>query len=150
MIIRDIQDFILVIPSRGKIISLDFGTKKIGIAISSDEQSMALPIATVRCNIDAVIDIVNSHNPCAIVIGMPFNMDGSEGAQAQMVTQFADKLSIMQLPIFLQDERMTSRAASSLLKSYHVKRIERDKIDDQVAACFILDTVLDLVRRFRK
>ncbi len=146
MITDKIQDFIIAIPKVGKIMSIDFGTKRIGLAISTVEQSMSMPLNTITSGIDGVLKCIAQHDPCGVVIGMPLNMDGTKGAQWEMVQKFAEKIASANIPILLQDERLTSRAAHSLLRQHNFKRSKRDAMDDAVAACLILDTALDLIR----
>lgn len=143
MITYNIQDFILTIPQIGKILAIDFGTKKLGIAVSNHERTMSLPLSVISANMNALTDMIKSQNPSAIVIGMPVNMDGSASSSTDMVNKFADQLfALTGLTILLQDERLTSRAATQLLKDAGMKRRVRDAVDDCIAACMILDTVL--------
>lgn len=143
MITYNIQDFFSTIPKNGKIISIDFGTKKLGIAVSNDERTMSLPLSVISANFNNLLDIIKLQNPSAMVIGMPVNMDGSASTSTEMVNNFAKQLfTATNLTILLQDERLTSKAATQLLKEAGVKRRVRDAVDDCIAACMILDTVL--------
>ncbi len=151
MITLNIQDFLLSLPPMGRILCIDFGTKKLGIATSNDERTMALPLAVIKPSTQNIESLLKQHISCGIVIGLPINMDGSAGVQVDQVQKFAEYIErSFNLPIFLQDERLTSRAASGILKGFGIKRSERDKIDDQLAASLILETVIDLMRKVRE
>ncbi|MES2214575.1 MAG: Holliday junction resolvase RuvX [Pseudomonadota bacterium] len=143
MITADIQVFYIAIEKQGPIIGMDFGTKKLGVAMTNKELTFAMPLFVMEPNIPELKLAIERHKPRGIVLGMPINMDGSHGSQTQIVQKFAEKLSVaFELPIFLQDERLTSRAASNSLKIFGFKRKERDKIDDQVAACMLLESAI--------
>ena len=123
--------------------AIDYGTKKLGLAISDPSRKMAVPLTIIDSEIQKLQSTILHHKPVGIVIGLPINMDGTAGAQADLVRKFAQKISgRFELPIFLQDERLTTKAASNALKMLGLNRKQRDSRDDQVAACMILDTVI--------
>ncbi len=143
MITTNIQEFCLVLPATGVIMAIDYGTKKLGIAISDHSRVMSLPIAIVETDIKNLDSLVQQHKVVGVAIGLPINMDGTSGAQAELVEKFAQRVfTRLELPIFLQDERLTTKAASNALKILGLNRKQRDSRDDQVAASMILDTVL--------
>lgn len=148
MITSDIQEFCRLLKNSSPILSIDFGTKKLGIAVSTPNLAMSIIIGIIEAELNLLKPILEQYKPCAIVIGLPVNMDGSPSTQSAIVEKFATKLyNTFALPIFLQDERLTSRAASNLLKELGLSRKERDKRDDGVAASIILDTALDSINR---
>lgn len=153
MIILDLQLFYQNTPKARPILAIDYGQKKLGIAISDLNWTLAMPIATEKIiannHISIVLAYIQKYNPAAIVIGLPVNMNASFSPQTEIVQKFAAKLEgniPLELNIFLQDERLTSKGADSLLKMGGLNRKERNAIDDGVAASLILDSVL---KRFR-
>jgi putative Holliday junction resolvase len=146
MITSDVQEFCLKLHAITPILAIDFGQKKLGIAVTNSGRSMALPVAILPCSLHHLDPIINQYKPCGIVIGLPVNMDGSMGSQVELTHKFAlNILKRFNLPILLQDERLTSRAASNALKTLGLNRKQRDARDDQVAACMILETVLQKI-----
>lgn len=151
MITSDIQEFSRLLKAKSPILALDFGTKKIGVAVSTPERTMSIPISVIGTEIKDILPTIERYKPCAIVIGMPINMNGSAAESSNLVYNFAKTIyDAFSLPIFLQDERLTSKAATSLLKSAGMSRKDRDKIDDKIAASMILDTVLETIKTLTK
>ncbi|MCP5369958.1 MAG: Holliday junction resolvase RuvX [Rickettsiaceae bacterium] len=148
MIIQTLKEFCQILACGKRLIAIDYGSKKLGIAISDPGLNMALPMKEINETNDQqkivqILTIFKTNLVSAIVIGLPINMDGSFSVQTEVVLKFADKLAVKtNLPIFLQDERLTTRAADNLLKIGGLKRKERNARDDSVAACLILHTVL--------
>jgi putative Holliday junction resolvase len=143
MITSSVQVFCTAIKKQGPIVGIDFGIKKFGIAISNQELTFALPLFVLKANIREIKPTIDRYRPTGIVLGIPINMDGSVGAQALLVQKFASKvMDAFGLPILLQDERLTTRAATNSLKSFGLKRKERDKVDDTVAACLLLESAM--------
>jgi len=103
---------------------------------------------TIGKSVDRIIDFIVKNNICAIVVGLPVNMDGTSSSQAKIVTSFVNKLAKeTNLPIYLQDERLTSRAADNMLKNMGLNRRQRNERDDMAAASLILETVLESVKK---
>lgn len=148
MIIETIQEFCTFFKERQPLISIDYGQKKIGLAISTPDHKMSLPLQLLlgdseKKKLNQIAEITKAKNACAIVLGLPLNMDGTKSEQTLIIEKFAEKLEKRtNLPIFLQDERLTSRAADNLLKSFGVKRKVRNTNDDLTAASLILETTL--------
>jgi putative Holliday junction resolvase len=148
MIIHTLQEFCKFFQSNKPILSLDYGTKKIGVAISTPDHKMALPFTILagdseKKKLHSITTLLQEKNICAIIIGLPINMDGTKSEQTMLTEKFAEKLEKRtNLPIFLQDERLTSKAANNLLKSFGLKRKDRNDQDDLAAASLILETVL--------
>lgn len=153
MIISTLQEFYPFLKRGRPIIAIDYGQKKLGIAISNREHNFALPLKTINeideeKKIKALQQLVNDHSICAIVIGLPINLKGEITSQTEIVKTFANKLSnILNLPIYLQDERLTSRAADNMLKSIGMKRKERNTKDDLIAASLILESTLGSINK---
>lgn len=152
MITTSLQEFCKYFKPNAPIIAIDMGEKKVGFAMTDMSRVMAMPMEVLRFDCDKqkishISSLIAKHKPCAIVIGLPLNMDGTDSDQTVKVRAFAEKLSMKSdLPIYMQDERMTSSAANSLLKSIGMSRKDRHQMDDQVAACLILESVLDNLR----
>ncbi|MDR0296397.1 MAG: Holliday junction resolvase RuvX [Rickettsia sp.] len=153
MIIATLQEFFQLLQANKPIIAIDYGTRKTGIAISNQEQTIAMPLKTIYETIEenkikSILDLVATYSICGIVVGLPISMNGQSSEQTIIVLKFSTKLSfVTNLPIYLQDERFTSLAANNLLKSLRIKRRERNQKDDSVAASMILETTLDSIKK---
>jgi putative holliday junction resolvase len=135
---------------RGKTIAgLDLGTKTIGFAVSDLGWSLAVPKLTITRSkftkdMDALMRAVQKFEVGAFVIGLPVNMDGSEGPRAQATRAFVrNALRITPLLFVLQDERLSTVAAERALIGMDVSRAKRDERIDAAAAAFILQGALD-------
>ncbi|MDF2965555.1 MAG: hypothetical protein K0Q51_943 [Rickettsiaceae bacterium] len=153
MIIANLQDFSKKVNRPCRLLAIDYGKKKLGIAVSNPEQTMALPIRQLieerlEVRLKELAAIIKEFDVKGLVIGLPLNMDGSSSEQSEIVEKFALNLAEnLHLPIFLQDERLTSKAASNALKTAGFNRKERDSMDDQIAASMILETTLTRLSR---
>jgi putative Holliday junction resolvase len=153
MIITSLQEFYSFFQPNKPVLAIDYGGKKIGIAISSPDHFMAMPHSIILASkepekLEKIARIASQNNICALVIGLPVHMDGTHSDQTKTVINFAEKLSKKtNLPIYLQDERLTSRAADSLLKTMGLNRKQRNERDDMAAASLILETTLESVKR---
>lgn len=154
MIIDTLQEFCTFFKSEHPLIGIDHGQKKIGLAISTPDHQMSLPLELItgdseKKKLNHIVEVTKNKNICAIVVGLPLNMDGTKSDQTITVEKFAEKLEKRtNLPIFFQDERLTSRAADNLLKSFGIKRKNRNKNDDLAAASMILETTLNARKSF--
>lgn len=152
MLITSVQELCENIAPGKSLICFDHGQRKIGVAISTSDLAIALPLIIIEepnpnQHLKKCLTIIKEKDPAGIVIGLPVNMDGSEGPQAISARKFAESISLKTtLPIYLQDERMTTRAADNLLKTMGLKRQKRNQSDDLAAASMTLETVLNLVR----
>jgi putative holliday junction resolvase len=137
------------LPARGALIGLDLGTKTIGVATSDPGRRVATPVETIRrksFSNDAgrVLALADERSAVGFVLGLPVNMDGSEGPRAQSTRAFARNLArLTELPIALWDERLSTAAAERELIAADVSRARRAKVIDQHAAMFILQGALD-------
>lgn len=152
MIIPSLQEFCKYFKPQSPILSIDMGEKKMGFAVTDMNKVMAMPLEVLRFDhlkhkIEHIVKLIAKYRPCGIVIGLPLNMNGTESEQTKSVHTFVEKLtSTTDIPIYMQDERMTSSAANALLKFTGMNRKDRHQLDDQVAACLILESVLDGMR----
>jgi putative Holliday junction resolvase len=136
-------------PMRGSLIGLDLGTKTIGIATSDPDRRLALGVETIRRKTfreDAarVLVLATERNAVGFVIGLPLNMDASEGPRVQSTRAFARNFARMTgLPIALWDERLSTAAVERDLIAADASRKQRAAVIDQHAAAFILQGALD-------
>ena len=141
------------LPARGALIGLDLGTKTIGVASSDPDRRLATGVTTIaRTNFttDAVqlLALAAERKAAAFVLGLPVNMDGSEGPRAQSTRAFARNLArLTELPIALWDERLSTAAVKRDLIAADVSRARRAEVIDQHAAAFILQGALDRLAR---
>ncbi len=136
-----------------RLLGLDLGEKTIGLALSDPGLSVASPITTIRrtkftADAKELLRIVTERQVGGLVIGLPLNMDGSEGPRCQSVRQFAANLAKLQdLPVLFWDERLSTVAVERNMIDADMTRAKRAKVVDQAAAAFILQGVLDAIAR---
>ena len=156
MIFDDTADFIAALPPMQALIGLDLGEKTIGVAVSDSFQSVATPLETVRrkkFGVDAarLTEIIAERRIGGLVLGLPRNMDGTEGPRCQSTRAFArnfDRLS--PLPITYWDERLSTVAAERALLEADTTRKRRAEVIDHVAAGYILQGLLDRLQVMRR
>ena len=135
--------------SSGPLLGLDPGTKTLGLAISDSTRLIASPLVTLKrtkfgVNSRELLDIYRDNDACALVVGYPVNMDGSEGPRAQGVRDFCTNLlHVEDIPIFLWDERMSTQAVTRGMLEADMTRKRRAEEVDRLAAAYILQGVLD-------
>src|SRR5215210_5113954 len=142
-----------LLPARGTLLGLDLGTKTIGIAASDPDRRLATGVETIvrtRLAADAarILALAAERRAAGFVLGLPINMDGSEGPRAQATRAFARNFAqLTELPIALWDERLSTAAVERDLIAADVSRRKRAAVIDQHAATFILQGALDRLRR---
>lgn len=149
---QDIAEFATLLPGRGRLIGVDAGTKTLGLALSDVTRTIASPLETIirkKFTLDAarLFEIVREHDIGGLVIGLPINLDGTEGPRAQgtrAICRNINKLS--PLPILLWDERLTTQAAERMLIDADQTRKRRGEVIDKLAATLILQNALDRLR----
>jgi putative holliday junction resolvase len=143
-------------PGRGALIGLDLGTKTIGVAVSDPDRKLATGVETIRrkaFKLDAarLLTIAAERKAVGFVLGLPINMDGSEGPRAQSTRAFARNLAALtDLAIALWDERLSTVAVERELIGMDVSRAKRADVIDEHAAIFILQGALDRLANVRK
>ncbi|WP_375262266.1 Holliday junction resolvase RuvX [Palleronia sp.] len=153
MIHDRMEEFAAALPPMRALMGLDFGTKTIGVAVSDRMRSVASGIETVRRkkftqDAGRLVEIAQGREIGGIVLGLPRNMDGSEGPRAQSTRAFARNLSrLLDLPIGFWDERLSTVAAERALLEADTSRARRAEVVDQVAAAYILQGALDRLAR---
>jgi putative Holliday junction resolvase len=149
VICADPQAFAALLPREGAVAGLDLGTVTIGVAVSDLRRRVATPLETVRrkkFTLDAqrLLEIAKGRDLRGFVLGLPVNMDGSEGPRAQSTRAFARNLErLTDLPIAFWDERLSTVAAERALLEADASRKRRAEVIDHVAAGFILQGMLD-------
>ena len=149
MIHEDISAFAATLPRAGAIAGLDLGTKTIGVAVSDGLRRVASPLTVIRRvkftqDAGALLKITAERGLCGLILGLPRNMDGTEGPRAQSTRAFARNLSrLTELPIAYWDERLSTVAAERALLEADTSRRRRAEVIDQVAAGYILQGALD-------
>jgi len=135
-----------------RIMGIDYGTKRIGVAISDPFCTMAHPLDTVAvkadgAHIEHIRSLVDEYGITKVVVGLPYNMDGSIGPSGERVIAWSKELeSILSLPIVLWDERLTTSEAHDFLMNLNVKGKKRKHIVDKIAAGIILNDYLNSTR----
>ena len=156
MIHEEVSAFANAIQPDHSLIGLDLGTKTIGVAVSDTILSVATPIKTIKrkkFSIDAelLLGVISNKSCCGVIIGLPKNMDGSEGPRAQSTRAFARNFSVKtNLPITFWDERLSTVAAEKALLEADTTRKRRAEVIDHVAAAYILQGFLDRLKVLNK
>jgi putative holliday junction resolvase len=144
-----IEDFKSKHSNKVRFIGLDLGSKRIGVSICDESQSIATPFKTInKTNTNRLIEelkvIIDENNIGGIIVGNPINMDGSLGRSAQSVHDVALNISkFIELPVILWDERLSTVGAFNLSSQLDINVSKRVKTIDQNAAAFILQGAID-------
>ncbi|ETX14336.1 Holliday junction resolvase [Roseivivax halodurans JCM 10272] len=155
MIHEDIQDFAAALPARAALSGLDLGDKTVGVAVSDRLLSVATPLETVKrkkftADAERLLAIFAAREIGGVILGLPRNMDGSEGPRCQSTRAFARNLSrLWDGPIGFWDERLSTVAAERALLEADTSRAKRAEVIDHVAASVILQGALDRLRHLR-
>ena len=137
-----------MLPARGRLIGLDLGTKTIGLAVSDVERRLGTPFETIQrtkftADVTALLTHLDRLEIAALVVGLPLNMDGSEGPRAQSTRSFVRAVTPrVQRPIVLWDERLSTAAVTRDLIAQDVSRAKRAAVVDRMAAAYILEGAL--------
>jgi putative Holliday junction resolvase len=132
----------------GRVLGLDLGDARIGVAISDDRRRIAVPLGTVRTgaptDVKAIADVVHGHGVTLVVIGHPLHLSGEAGERAHHAERFAEALdAFLDVPVLLQDERLSSVEADRALREAGASGRERRRTVDRSAATVILQAWLD-------
>lgn len=143
---------IAALESGQRLMGLDLGSKTIGLALGDSDHKIATPFDTIRrkkFGLDAAVlaAIINAENVGALVLGLPLNMDGSEGSRVQATRAFIRNLENLPdfpaLPVLLWDERLSTAAVERTLLEADTSRVKRAEVIDKMAAAFILQGAID-------
>lgn len=152
MPICKIADLKAALPPGRRLLGLDLGEKTIGLAVSDGALTIASPIGTIRrtkfaADAAELERIIAEREAGGLVLGLPINMDGSEGPRAQSVRQFAaNLLARRDIPIAFWDERLSTMAVERAMIAADLSRAKRAKRIDAAAAAYILQGALDALR----
>ncbi|MBN1804668.1 MAG: Holliday junction resolvase RuvX [Sedimentisphaerales bacterium] len=128
-------------------LAIDYGIKRTGLAICDRNETITSPLAVIEGQkqiLNKIDEIIDKENVDAVVLGLPLNMDATESSQTKLVLKFADRLkNHLNIPVHLQDERLSSFAAQKKLASANYTRGKRKKRLDAVAAADILESFLE-------
>ena len=155
MIFETFEEFAAALPPMRPLLGLDLGEKTIGVAASDGILSSANAVETIKrkkFGLDAarLLEIAGTREACGVILGLPRNMDGSEGPRCQSTRAFARNLErLTDLPIGFWDERLSTVAAERALLEADTTRKRRAEVIDSVAAAYILQGALDRMRHMR-
>ena len=141
---QDISAFLKSVEPATALVGIDYGQKRIGVAVSDLGRMVATPLSIVS-SLDELSRVLGDRKIGGFVVGLPVQMNGQEGSQAQLTRTWAKKLEKKyQLPIFFWDERLTSAAADRfLIGQMDASRNKQKRLRDQIAASLILQSFLD-------
>ena len=154
MAIVDFPELKALLVREGRLMALDVGSKTIGVATSDMTRMLATPLMTVKrtklaADLAVLGDLAKKHEIRALAIGLPLNMDGTEGPRCQSVRQFAANIALHgpatlgALPIVFQDERLSTAAVTrGMIDDYDMSRAKRAERVDAAAAAWILESAL--------
>jgi putative holliday junction resolvase len=143
------EDLFTFLPSRARLMGLDLGTKTIGLAISDVERRIASPLETIERSkftkdVARLLDLAAKHEIAGLVMGLPLNMDGSEGQRVQATKAFVrNLLPLTSIPVTYWDERLSTAAVTRSLIEQDASRAKRAAVVDRMAAAYILQGLLD-------
>lgn len=149
----DLDTLAAALPEKGALMGLDLGTKTIGLAVSDGGRRIATPLTVIhrrkfKADAAELIGHLETRDVVALVLGLPVNMDGSEGPRCQATRAFARNLAkLIDLPIALWDERLSTAAVTRTLLEADMSRKKRGAVVDKVAAAYILQGALDRLNR---
>jgi putative Holliday junction resolvase len=155
MIHETLEEFAAELPPMRAIAGLDLGDKTIGVAVSDRLLSVATPITTIRrkkftLDAQALAALLKEREIGGIILGLPRNMDGSEGPRCQSTRAFARNFrQVLEIPTAFWDERLSTVAAERALLEADASRRKRAEVIDHVAAGYILQGALDRLRHMR-
>jgi putative Holliday junction resolvase len=156
MIFDDFEEFATSLPQMQAIAGLDLGTATIGVAVSDTFLSVATPLETIKrkkftLDAEKLLAICSARSIGGLVLGLPRNMDGTEGPRCQATRAFARNLSrLTEVPIGYWDERLSTVAAERALLEADTSRKRRSEVIDHVAASYILQGALDRLGYLRR
>jgi len=158
MPVVDLLELPALLPHQAPIVGLDLGEKTIGVAVSDATRAVATPLELIRKtkftdDANALFKLMASRGAAGVVIGLPVNMDGSEGPRCQSVRQFATNIAnhgppaLAALPAVFQDERLSTAAVTrGMIEDYDMSRAKRAERVDAAAAAWILESALARLR----
>ena len=156
MIVEEIEDFAAALAAGRPLFGLDLGTKTIGVAVSDRLLATATPLETIKrkkfgTDATRLMELMHAREAGGLVLGLPRNMDGTEGPRCQSTRAFARNLDrLIDVPITFWDERLSTVAAEKALLEADTTRKRRAEVIDHVAAGYILQGALDRLRHIKE
>jgi putative Holliday junction resolvase len=153
--VAELAELAISLPATAALIGLDLGTKTIGVAMSDLGRRIASPLVLIHrqkftLDAEALVKIITERQIAAIVIGLPLNMDGSEGPRAQATRAFVrNLLPKIAIPVAYWDERLSTVAVTRTLLEADTSRKRRAELVDKMAAAFILQGALDRLQKLK-
>jgi len=154
--VLDLEGFRAALAAGQRLLGLDLGEKTIGIALSDTLLSVATPLVTLKrrkftANATELQTLIKEHGVGGIVVGLPLNMDGSEGPSAQSARAFARNfVAAVDIPLVFWDERLSTAAVTRTLLEADSSRKRRAEVVDKMAASYILQGALDRLRHMSR
>jgi putative Holliday junction resolvase len=145
----DIEALVAALPKGARLLGIDLGTKTIGLALSDVERRIATPLETLKRtkftpDADAIRRVVDRFGVGGLVVGLPLNMDGTEGPRSQATRAFVRNLKpLVKIPVAFWDERLSTMAVTRTLMDADASRDRRGALVDKMAAAYILQGALD-------
>jgi putative Holliday junction resolvase len=145
----DIEALVAALPKGARLLGIDLGTRTIGLALSDVERRIATPLETLKRtkftpDADAIRRVVDRFGVGGLVVGLPLNMDGTEGPRSQATRAFVRNLKpLVQIPVAFWDERLSTMAVTRTLMDADASRARRGALVDKMAAAYILQGALD-------
>lgn len=148
-------DALAALPATGRLMALDLGTKTIGVALSDTRQQVATPLETLSrkkftADADRLETLIAENGVVGLIVGLPLNMDGSEGPRAQSARAFVRNFAARSdAPTAFWDERLSTSAVTRTMIEADLSRARRAEVVDKLAASYILQGALDRLREMR-
>jgi len=155
MAIVELDSLLDLLPERSRLLGIDLGEKTIGLALATSDHGIASPLRTLKrtkFSEDALLlkQLCEEYRVGGLIIGLPLNMDGTEGKRARSTRQFArnlEELAGIEVPVILWDERLSTAAIERfLIEDADMSRRRREEVVDKMAAAFILQGAIDALR----
>ncbi len=146
--IENLESFKSLLEKGKPLLAIDYGTKYLGIAKTDNNWILSIPLDVIKNDGTSQIKkTIETLNICGIIMGLPLQMDGFEGENCEKVRKFAEKLvQDFNLPIYLQDERLTTKAAQYFLNQSNLSREQKNFLDNKLAASLILESFLQVAK----
>ena len=155
MIYKELIEATKILESKKRLIGIDLGTKTIGLAISDPSMTIASPLETInrkkiKIDLERIQCLINEFDVHGIILGYPINMNYTAGPRTQSTMAFAREIKkVIDIPIILWDERLSTSAAEKVLINADLTRKKRKLVIDKMAATYILQGALDRIRTYR-
>ena len=155
MIYKELIEATKILESKKRLIGIDLGTKTIGLALSDPSMTIASPLETInrkkiKIDLERIQHLINEFDVHGIILGYPINMNYTAGPRTQSTMAFAREIKkVIDIPIILWDERLSTSAAEKVLINADLTRKKRKLVIDKMAATYILQGALDRIRTYR-